>query len=157
MIHPRRFLAAIAAAAMLIGAEAARADQYDPPANYYSAATGTGATLKSQLVTITSTGFVSRTYGDARYEYGTGSLANGSPGGLIEMDPLNSGSMLLVYNRGTNNGQWDSGLTWNREHVWPKHWLNLTSSQVDNSYSGVASDLFELRPADMKVNSTRGD
>src|SRR3982751_1456315 len=123
MIDLRRFLPAIAAAATMIGGAPARADQYDPPANYYSAATGTGATLKSQLFTITSTGFVSRTYGDARYEYGTGSLANGAPGGRIEMDLVNTGSMLLVYNRGTNNGQWDSGLTWNREHVWPKHWL----------------------------------
>src|SRR2546423_13594857 len=138
MIDRRLFLPALAAAACLIGVTGARADQYDPPAGYYSTATGTGATLKSQLFTITSTGFVSRSYGDARYEYGTGSLANGSPGGLIEMDLVNTGSMLLVYNRGANNGQWDSGATWNREHVWPKHWLNLTSSQGDNSYSGVA-------------------
>ncbi len=48
-------------------------------------------------------------------------------------------------------------MTWNREHLFPKHWLNLTSSQVSNSYHGVASDLFEVAPSNPSVNSSRGD
>ena len=47
-------------AMMLLHTSPVRADAYDPPVNYYSTATGTGATLKSQLYGITSTGFVGR-------------------------------------------------------------------------------------------------
>src|SRR4051812_23628619 len=122
------------------------ADAYDPPASYYNSATGTGATLKSQLYTITSTGFVSRSYGDARFAFET-----------IDKDPNNSNNILLDYNRASVDGTWDLGATFNREHVWPKSLLNLTSSQVSNTYKGVASDLFELRPANPNINSSRGN
>ena len=40
--------------------------QYDPPVNYYISATGTGATLKTQLRTIISS-MQGVNYGDARY------------------------------------------------------------------------------------------
>ena len=70
---------------------------------------------------------------------------------------LNSNNILLVYNRASVNGTWDAGVTFNREHVWPKSLLNLTSSQVSNTYSGVASDLFELRPTNPNINSSRGN
>src|SRR5207245_1967786 len=86
---------------------------------------------------------------------GTG--ASGISGGLEDIDPNNSSNVLLVYNRASVNGQWDAGVTWNREHVWPKFWLNLTSSQVTNTYVGVGSDAFELRPANPTVNSNRSD
>ncbi|HSV16259.1 MAG TPA: endonuclease, partial [Tepidisphaeraceae bacterium] len=36
-------------------------------------------------------------------------------------------------------------------------WLNVTSSQVTNTYTGIASDEFELRPANPTINSTRND
>jgi endonuclease I len=119
---------------------------YFEPAGYYASASGTGATLKSQLYTITSTGFVGRSYGDARFAFET-----------MDKDPNNANNILLVYNRASVDGTWDGGITYNREHVWPKHWLNLTSSQVSNTYTGVASDLFELRPAAQNINSARGD
>jgi hypothetical protein len=42
------------------------AQSYDPPANYYSTAIGTGSTLKSQLHDIISTGDTPISYDDAR-------------------------------------------------------------------------------------------
>ena len=40
----------------LLSTQLCFADAYDPPTTYYIAATGTGATLKSQLHTIVTTG-----------------------------------------------------------------------------------------------------
>src|SRR4051812_28486757 len=106
----------------------ALADAYDPPASYYNNASGTGATLKSQLFTITSTGFVARTYGDARFAFE-----------LLDKDPANSNNILLIYNRASTDGTWDSGITFNREHIWPKALMGVTSAQVTNTYHGIAS------------------
>lgn len=142
---PARLLV-LAVAAVSCNLSFAFADALDAPASYYNAATGTGATLKSQLYTITSTGFVSRTYGDARYALS-----------ITDRDPANSSKIILLYNRASINGTWDFGSTWNREHIWPKSLLGLTSAQVDNNYSGVASDLFELRPANPNINSNRSN
>jgi endonuclease I len=153
-----RILSAAAGMTGLLISRAALGDQYDPPATYYQNATGAGATLKSQLFTITSTGFIKRSYGDTRYAMGTGQGSIG--GGFLDLDPSNSANVLNVYNRLSVNAQWAGGTlstTFNREHVWPKHWLNLTSSQVDNGYLGIASDLFEVRPTTPSVNSARGD
>ena len=126
----------------------ALSDAYDPPDGYYPSSPSTGSDLKTQLYTIISNPltFKKRTYGDSRFAFE-----------LIDKDPLNANNILLDYNRASVDGTWDAGITFNREHVWPKHWLNLTSSQVDNSYSGVASDLFELRPTNPNINSSRGD
>src|SRR5438045_8431791 len=101
---------------------------YAPPTAYYNAATGTGFTLRTNLHNIITAGFVGQSYGDARYAMGTGDT--GISGGFEDVDPNNSSNILLVYNRASINGQWDAGVTWNREHVWPKFLLNLTSSQV---------------------------
>ncbi len=136
----------LVACAAALASSLAFADAFDPPASYYQSATGSGSTLKSQLYTITSTGFVGRSYGDARYAFET-----------IDKDPSVSTNILLAYNRASVDGTWDAGITFNREHVWPKSLLNLTSSQVSNSYIGVASDLFELRPTNPNINSARGN
>lgn len=134
-----------------------------PPTLYYDSASGTGATLRTNLHNIIdgtpSFPIVSRTYGDSRYSMATDYLNNpgGSPKPSTDQDSSNSSNVLLVYNRASILGQWDVGNTWNREHIWPKYWLNVTSSQVDNNYAGPASDLFELRPANPGINSSRSD
>ncbi len=121
----------------------ALADAYDPPAIYYSGATGTGAALKNQLYGITSTGFVARSYGDFR-----------NAASLLDADPAVPGNIKLVYNQASVPGVWDLGVTWNREHVWPQSLLGIS---VSNAYTGVGSDLFELRPANPSVNSSRSN
>jgi endonuclease I len=139
---------------------------YTPPTTYYSTAlnnystaTNPGFTLRSNLHTIISTNFTMRSYGDTRWAMGAGGTeSSGSHvGGELDQDPNNSSNIRLVYNGASIPGTWDDGTTWNREHVWPKKWLNVTSSQVSNSYKGPASDLFELWPSNPGVNSSRSD
>ena len=115
---------------------------YNPPVNYYSSATGTGTTLKANLRTITAA-MTSVSYGDARYALDD-----------IYRDPNNASNVLLVYNRDSVSGTWDNGVTWSREHLWPQSLLNAT---VDNTYTGMASDLFELRPIDPTLNTQRSN
>ena len=117
---------------------------YDPPTGYYAGASGTGTTLKNNLKTIISTGFVSRSYGDARYAFA-----------ITDQDPNNSSNIRLVYNDASVSSTWDSGVTYAREHLWCVSWLG--TSDPSNSYKGIESDLFELRPINPSINSARSN
>ena len=117
---------------------------YAPPANYFNAATGTGDVLKASLKTIVSTGFVGRTYGDARYAFA-----------VLDQDPNNPNNIILVYNGASVSNVWDAGATFAREHCIPVSWLG--TGDPSNSYSGIESDLFELRPINPGVNSSRSN
>ena len=139
----RRSLVVFSAVAAACACNLAFADQYDAPATYYQNATGTGATLKSQLYTITSTGFIGRNYGSARY----------SPE-FTDRDPNNSNNIILVYNRASVSNRWDNGNTWNREHVWPQSLLGVS---VDNNSINLGTDLFELRPSNPAINTNRSN
>jgi endonuclease I len=164
----RQIVAAVWIIIALLGCRVARAayevptvTAYNAPTNYYASATGTGLTLRGNLHTIISANFTMVSYGDSRWAMGSGGTDSSGthPGGELDQDPSNLSNIKLVYTNTSVSGVWAQGVTgtWNREHVWPKNWLNLTSSQVGNSYKGPASDLFELRPADPDVNSARGD
>lgn len=63
-------------------------------------------------------------------------------------DPNNQDNVLLIYNRDSVLSTWDAGVTWNREHVWPR-------SKLPNSTS--EADLHLLRASDPVLNSTRGN
>jgi len=128
---------------LLVAVAPAPADAYDPPAGFYNAATGQGATLKSQLTTIMSTGHILRTYGDFRFA-----------SALFDADPNQPGNILLVYNRASVNAAWDSGITWNREHVWPQ---SLQSGEASNNTTGSLGDHHALRPANPSINTSRGN
>lgn len=64
-----------------------------------------------------------------------------------DADPNRPGNILLIYNRASVSGKWDGANTWNKEHVWPQSKLGGASK----------SDLHNLRPANPKINSTRGN
>jgi len=134
---------------------------YTAPTHYYDSALDPMHSVRTNLHNIIdgtpSFPIMSRTYGDSRYSMATYYSNNTTQKPSTDQDPNNAVNILLVYNRASILGKWDAGATWNREHVWPKYWLNLTSSQVDNNYSGAASDLFELRPADPGINTSRSD
>ena len=55
--------------------------------------------------------------------------------------------MLLFYSSATTTSSWDSGKTWNREHMWPQ-------SLGGNAVEG---DLAAMRPCDPTANSTRNN
>jgi endonuclease I len=137
----RLFLAAALAGLVLFENEAR--GQYAPPATYYNAAMGTGETLKTQLRTIVSS-MTGVNYGDARYS---------AP--YTDADPNANGNILLIYNRASVSSTWDSGGTWNREHIWPVSRLGV--SDPGNSTTNLSSDLFNLRPANPGINSSRGN
>ncbi len=117
--------------------------QYEAPTTYYNSATGAGATLKTQLRTIVTT-MTGVNYGDARFS---------AP--YTDADPNISGNILLIYNRASIDGTWNSTtLPWNREHIWPESRLGASAS---NGTANIASDQFNLRPANVAINSNRGN
>jgi endonuclease I len=131
---------AIATSLISIGLSisSASADQYDPPAGYYDTATGVGATLELQLHDIIE-GHIIRSYDAARQALP-----------ILDPDPGIPGNILLIYNGQSVSGAWDAGLTWNREHTWPRS-RGIGTSGPDNS------DLHQLRGSNPSVNSSRGN
>ncbi len=137
------------AVATLVTAVAATAlaGPYDPPPGYYSSATGTGATLQQQLHDIIDAHTVI-SYNNARI-----ALQD------TDMDPNDADSIILAYSLASLDvsglmasgiSGWDSGVSWNREHTWPRS-RGIDSSGPDNS------DLHNLRPCDPGVNGSRGN
>jgi endonuclease I len=144
LIRHRRFAAWLLWAAIVV-CRSALADAWDPPAGYYNGATGTGATLKSQLNTIMTTGHIQRTYGNFR-----------DSAAIHDADPNAPGKILLVYNRASVSAMWDSGTTWDREHVWPQS-LQGGGDNVGNNDTGPRADPHTLRPCNPSINSSRGN
>ncbi|WP_442484864.1 endonuclease I family protein [Aeoliella sp. SH292] len=115
------------------------------PPGYYSSATGTGTTLKSQLHNIID--------GHTMFSYDALRTALQ----VTDADPNRPGHMLLVYDRvsldlsdvGSSIPGWDNGNSWDREHTWPRS-RGVDTSGPDNS------DLHMLRPSTPSVNSARG-
>ena len=122
-----------------LAAPSARADQYDPPVGYYDTATATSAApLKQELHDIVAV-YIFRTYDQARQ-----ALA------ILDADPTNANNVRLIYNGQSVSKVWDAGVTWNREHTWPRS-LGVGTSGPDNS------DFQMLRPCNSSVNSSRGN
>ena len=138
----RRVLVALTTL-LLVGMAGSAAAQYDPPPGYYDSATGTGTTLKSQLNAIMTTGHIQQTYGSFRYQAAD-----------YDEDPNNPSNILLVYNRQSVPSGWDSGATWNREHVWPQ---SRQPGSASNSSTGNLGDPFALRPCNPSINGSRGN
>lgn len=132
-----------AAGLLTLAAGLALAGPFDPPAGYYSNATGTGATLKSQLTAAMSAGHIQRNYGDYRFS-----------AAIHDADPNNPGRIFLVYNGASVPATWDSGVTWNREHVWPE---SRQPGSVSNSTTGNLGDPHALKPCNPSINSSRGN
>jgi endonuclease I len=142
----RSFFAAFFVAALFC--RCAFSDAYDPPATYYNAATGAGATLKQQLNDIIDNHTV------LSYDAARANLQ------ISDSDPAHPGHMITVYDRTSLNVAainpggsipgWDGGDTWNREHTWPR-------SRGIGSSGPEDSDMFELRPALTSNNGDRGD
>ncbi len=111
---------------------------------YYDGITGLeGIALENALHDIINDGFNGVTYGDARY------ILDES-----DQDPDNPNNLILVYELRSIKSTWDSGTTWNREHVWPQSLLGVSA---DNAWVNQASDLQNLKPADPGENSSRSN
>ncbi|MEU0284867.1 endonuclease [Streptomyces sp. NPDC006147] len=68
-------------------------------------------------------------------------------------DPANSGNVVLLYSGVSRSKSLNGGDTgdWNREHVWAKSHGDFGTS------TGPGTDIHHLRPADVQVNSVRGN
>lgn len=69
-----------------------------------------------------------------------------------DTDPNNSSNIICLYSGASVAGAWDSGNTWNREHVWCQSLSNGLWGTT-----GAGSDLQHLRPTIPTVNSTRNN
>lgn len=104
-----------------------------------------GNTLKVALNHIINQDLTLLLYGDAR------DILQES-----DVDPNNSGHIILVYTGQSVNKTWDSGATWNREHVFPQSRLGV---KVDyyNDFPSKATDIHNLKPADPGENASRSN
>ena len=110
---------------------------YDAPTNYYNSATGTGATLKTQLRTIMTNGHDYNTYGELDDTFI-----------VTDRYKNNPNQVWLIYdNKGAYSG-------WNKEHIWPQ---SKQPGSASSSKKGHISDQHCLRPCDTKTNSRRGN
>jgi len=125
------------------------------PANYYSTATGTGATLKSQLKTIITNGHQDHGYGglwtayqttDRDYYYeNDGTILDIYSERPTAADPYN-----FIYQTGqcgSNNG--GEGFCYNREHIVPQ--------SLFSEASPMKNDIHFIRATDAKVNGMRSN
>lgn len=84
------------------------------------------------------------TYGETRYQYCyTDCLKNDT----TQISSFYSGSLF--------DSTWDSGATWNREHIWPAS--KSLSGRPKNSNSGEGADIIMLRPTLKEENGSRGN
>jgi endonuclease I len=71
-----------------------------------------------------------------------------------DQDPSNANNVIIWYRMTSVNKTWDSGSTWNREHVWPQSLLNVSTSS-GSRHKGA--DAHNLKPANPSDNSSRGN
>ncbi len=109
---------------------------------YYKNAIGkTGTSLKSSLHTIISP------QTKISYDAVWNALK------VTDQDPNNSSNVILLYGGQSRSKTLNGGDVgdWNREHTWAQSHGSFGTS------AGPGTDLHHLRPADVQVNSTRGN
>lgn len=115
------------------------------PANYYNTATGTGYTLKTQLKTIISNGYIDKGYAALWNIYYTSDVrADGKVWDMYSDCNLTFGTDQDTGSGGTSQCQ-----KYNREHSFPKSWFNDAAP--------MHNDAFHVLPADKYVNGIRGN
>lgn len=124
------------------------------PSGYYSAATGTGYTLKTQLYNIIK-GHTDNGYAGLYTTYQTSDVDNfyENDGTILDMYSENpSGTDPYTYTTGTTQrcGNYSvEGDCYNREHIIPQ--------SVFNEQSPMVSDAHFITPTDGKVNGIRSN
>ncbi|MFJ4537561.1 endonuclease I family protein [Streptomyces tibetensis] len=133
-------LAGLTASTLTATPAAATTTAYDT--TYYKNAVGkTGSSLKSSLHTIISS--------QTKISYSA--VWNALK--VTDQDPNNSNNVILLYSGVSRSKSLNGGDLgdWNREHTWAK------SHGDFGEVTGPGTDLHHLRPADVQVNSIRGN
>ncbi|MFJ4278955.1 endonuclease I family protein [Streptomyces massasporeus] len=134
-------LAGLTASTLTATPAAATTTAYDT--TYYKNAVGkTGTSLKSSLHTI-----ISANVSKISYSAVWNALK------ATDQDPNNSNNVILLYSGVSRSKSLNGGDLgdWNREHTWAK------SHGDFGEVTGPGTDLHHLRPADVQVNSIRGN
>jgi endonuclease I len=63
----------------------------------------------------------------------------------------------MTYTKDSIVSTWDQGITWNREHIWPKSLSGGIYTTMSDSTRNAGSDLHHIRPALTSINSSRGN
>ena len=66
-----------------------------------------------------------------------------------DADPNQADNIILIYKQNSVDESWDTGDTWNREHIW--------AASYGLYDSDAYKDLHNLKPADPSVNSSKGN
>ena len=112
---------------------------------YYEGIEGLyGTELKLAVRNLLLNTVVHQSYGDAR------DILQEADADLEEPDKI-----LLIYNRAVIVSDWDNGVSWAREHVWPNSRLGVP--RAGNTDRNIATDLHNLRAINPGVNSARGN
>lgn len=124
------------------------------PANYYSTATGTGATLKTQLSAIITAGHLDKGYNGLWTGYKTTDIDNfyEKDGTILDIYSENpSGADPYEFTVSTDQcGTYGvEGDCYNREHIVPQ--------SLFNEASPMRNDINFIRPTDGKVNGMRSN
>ena len=136
--------------ALLTACAGAAADAYDPPAGYYATATGTGATLKSNLHLIISTDYWTPGSTSQRVLTYTAQTPIALAVCQRGSDDPTFPTQRLLYTGQLWQKNWDNGATWNKEHSWPQ------SRGVGNDGPDY-SDVHHLKACNSGVNSSRSN
>ncbi len=116
-----------------------------PPGYYQTTAGLTGAALRTELHRLVKTPHVPLSYSATRAALE-----------ICDQDPANANNVILIYTRRSEpkvnfvNSTPQNATQWNREHLWPNS-RGILDEGADYA------DLFNLRPADVEVNSDRGN
>jgi endonuclease I len=132
-----------------LGLVAGAFSQSEPPAAYYNNAIGkTGGTLKTALHDIIKD--------HTQIPYTASSTDTWDALKVLDEDPTNSNRVVLVYSGYTDlkSAQYNGSTgTWDREHLWPQ---SFGLVEFDD-FSHAKTDIFNLRPIDVNVNTTRSN
>lgn len=111
--------------------------------SYYNSVSGkSGDTLLEGLASLTLSNHKYYT----TYEETKGGCA------YSDKDPNNSSNLIDFYTGWSIPNDWDSGATWNREHVWAQ---SLTNELFGTE--GAGSDIHHIRPLISSINSARNN
>jgi endonuclease I len=137
---------------LVLVAGLARADEFSAPTSYYGASVGlAGSSLDRALRAIVG-GHSVRSYDQLRQDLALTDRDWNFP----PSTPSAVTNILLIYSNGwsgeSRSGVWDSGVTWNREHVWPDS-RGIGQPDLGPDFS----DLHHLRAANPSANSSRGN
>ncbi|MBN2766415.1 MAG: endonuclease [Paludibacteraceae bacterium] len=119
------------------------------PSGYYTAATGSGATLKTQLYNIIN-GHTERSYAQLWTDFQTtDAKSNGKVWDMYSDIPNGTPPYEYTFISDQCGNYSGENSCYNREHSFPKSWFNDATPMY--------SDLFHLYPTDGYVNGQRGN